>query len=91
MPRFEPVELYPGCPETFAITDGVNVSAQALAWSAKTHERIADDMWNKFMAPETREYHMKARLDEIVADAEIFQLLGHDEETFPKYQHKQGA
>lgn len=90
MPRFEPVELYPGCPETFAITDGVNVSAQALARSAMAHEHLTPELWAGCV-PEVREYHMNCRLDAIRADAEIFQLLGHDEETFPKYQHKQGA
>lgn len=82
------LELYPGCPESFPVTEQVSITAQALAQSARTHERITDDMWNLHMAPDVREYHINARLEAIRADAEIFALVGHTEATFPT---KKGA
>ncbi len=77
------LELYPGCPAFFKVTDSVEIAAQALAQSARTHERITDDMWNLHMAPDVREYHINARLEAIRADAEIFALVGHTEASFP--------
>lgn len=90
MSRFNPVELYPNCPETFAITTQVSVTAQALARSAMAHEHLTEEMWAN-CDPEVREYHMNCRLEAITADAEIFQLLGHDTSTFTSYQHIKGA
>lgn len=90
MSRFNPVELYPDCPETFTVTEQVSVTAQALARSAMAHEHLKEEMWAN-CDPEVREYHMNCRLEALRADAEIFVLLGHDESTFPRYPHKQGA